>query len=142
MERNLNKTFIIINKLKINTNYLYNLPYNSDLKLRARELRKSGNLTEVIFWQNIKNKQFHNLDFDRQKVIGNYIVDFYLKEFGIAIEIDGSSHNDKIEYDKKRDEFLVSLGIRIFRVYDKDVRFNLDGVLRGLEEFIISNFDY
>lgn len=102
----LNKTFIIINNNKINTNYLYDLPYNSDLKIRSRELRKSGNLAEVIFWKNIKNKQYHNLDFDRQKVIGNYIVDFYLKEFGIAIEIDGSSHNDKIEYDKNRIDFL------------------------------------
>lgn len=140
MNGNLNKTFIIINNRKINTNYLYDLPYNSDLKLRAREFRKSGNLAEVIFWQNIKNKQFHNLDFDRQKVIGNYIVDFYLKEFGIAIEIDGNSHNDKIEYDQKREEFLESIGIRVFKVSDYDARFNLDGVLRGLEEFLISNF--
>ena len=118
MERNLNKTFIIINNNKINTNYLYDLPYNSDLKLYSRELRKSGNFAEVLFWRNIQHKQFYNLDFDRQKIIGNYIVDFYIKEFGIAIEIDGNSHNEKIEYDKKREEYLESIGIRVFKVSD------------------------
>ncbi|MGQ4005164.1 DUF559 domain-containing protein [Francisellaceae bacterium CB300] len=53
------------------------LPYNPKLKQRARELRKAGNLSEVLLWQKIKNRQLLGLDFDRQKIIGNYIVDFY-----------------------------------------------------------------
>src|SRR5690606_11048916 len=55
----------------------FSLPYNPKLKERARELRKAGNLPEVLFWNEVKNRQFKGFDFDRQKIIGNYIVDFY-----------------------------------------------------------------
>lgn len=62
------------------TDSYMSLPYNPKLKAHARELRRAGNLSEVLFWNQIKNKQFLNLDFDRQKIIGNYIVDFYCAE--------------------------------------------------------------
>jgi very-short-patch-repair endonuclease len=68
---------------------------------RSRSLRKGYVLSEVIFWKQVRNKEFHQIDFDRQKIIGNYIVDFYIKSLGVVIEIDGSSHNDKEEYEKK-----------------------------------------
>jgi very-short-patch-repair endonuclease len=60
------------------------LPYNSDLRSRAKELRKSGNLSEVLLWQQIKNKKFKGYDFDRQKIIGNFIVDFYSGDCGLT----------------------------------------------------------
>ncbi|MDA3812993.1 MAG: DUF559 domain-containing protein [Candidatus Cloacimonetes bacterium] len=47
------------------------LPYNPKLKDRVRELRKAGNLAEVLFWDQVKNKKFLSLDFHRQKIIGN-----------------------------------------------------------------------
>jgi very-short-patch-repair endonuclease len=113
------------------------LPFNPKLKQKARELRKAGNLSEVLFWNQVKNKQFLNLDFDRQKIIGNYIVDFYCKKLGIVIEIDGGSHNEKQEYDKERDAYLKSLGLKIFHIQDIEVRKNLCGVL----EFLRDNID-
>ena len=79
---------------------LEQLPYNPALKQRARELRQACNLSEVLFWKAIKNKQLNGLDFDRQRVIGNYIVDFYCHEQALVVEIDGSSHNDKQAYDR------------------------------------------
>ena len=54
---------IIINRTTLKT-WQLGLPYNPKLKDRARELRHAGNLSEVIFWQAVKNKQFHNIDFD------------------------------------------------------------------------------
>lgn len=54
----------------------------------------------------MKNKAWHNLDFDRQKIIGNYIVDFYNKYLGLIVEIDGNSHDEKVEYDSERDAYL------------------------------------
>ena len=69
------------------------LPFNPDLKERAKELRKAGNLSEVLFWNQVKNEQFSGLDFDRQKIIGDYIVDFYCKNLGLVIEIEGESHD-------------------------------------------------
>ncbi|WP_317228619.1 MULTISPECIES: DUF559 domain-containing protein [Chryseobacterium] len=44
------------------------------------------------------------MDFDRQRIIGNYIVDFYVKTLGLIIEIDGSSHDGKEIYDSIRQE--------------------------------------
>ncbi|MEG8946425.1 DNA methyltransferase [Rosettibacter firmus] len=112
----------------------YELPYNPNLKERARELRKAGNLSEVLLWQRVKGKQFLGLDFDRQKIIGNYIVDFFVKDIGVVIEIDGGSHNDKIEYDRERDEYLQSLGLKVIHILDEDVKTNLDGVMEYLRE--------
>ena len=60
----------------------------------------------------INKRKFHNLDFDRQRIIGSYIVDFYIKKLGLVIEIDGSSHDEKIDYDQRREKYLVSLELR------------------------------
>ncbi|MFN3605482.1 MAG: DNA methyltransferase [Leptonema sp. (in: bacteria)] len=114
----------------------YELPYNPELKERARELRKAGNLSEVLFWKRVKGKQFLGLDFDRQKIVGNYIVDFFVKDIGVVIEIDGSSHNDKVEYDKQRDEYLKSVGLKVIHILDEDVKKNLDGVMEYLKEVL------
>lgn len=130
---------IIINNIPIKTRKLA-LPYNPKLKDRAKELRKAGNLSEVIFWLAVKNGKFHNVDFDRQRVIGHYIVDFYSKQLGLVIEIDGESHNYKIDYDETREAFLRGLGLEIIHFKDTDIRNNLDAVLTHLEEFIIEKF--
>jgi very-short-patch-repair endonuclease len=108
---------------------LSELPYNPALKQRARELRKAGNLSEVLFWNVVKNKQLNGQDFDRQRVIGNYIVDFYCHKYALVVEIDGSSHDDKQAYDQVRDEYLEALGLKVLHVQDIDVKQNLAGVV-------------
>jgi very-short-patch-repair endonuclease len=114
------------------TDSYMSLPYNPKLKARARELRRAGNLSEVLFWNQIKNKQFLNLDFDRQKIIGNYIVDFYCAEKRVVIEIDGSSHEGKADYDAQRDAFLIGLGLTVLHVTDGEV---LTGLSRVMDFF-------
>jgi very-short-patch-repair endonuclease len=109
------------------------LPYNPALKERARELRKSGNLSEVLLWNQLKNRQFNGLDFDRQKIIGNYIVDFYCAEKQLVLEIDGSSHDNKADYDTQRDAFLNGLDLTVIHITDTDVKSNLAGVLLFLK---------
>ena len=113
-------------------NYL-NLPYNPQLKQRAKELRKAGNLSEVILWLQLKNKKFLGLDFDRQKIIGNYIVDFFCVQKGVIIEIDGTSHDYKTDYDKSRKEYLESLGLSVINIDDLEIKRNLFGVMEYLE---------
>lgn len=112
------------------------LPYNPKLKQRARELRKAGNLSEVLFWNMVKSKKFLDLNFRRKKIIGNYIVDFYCPAYRLVIEIDGSSHNDKKEYDSIRNEYLNSLDLMVIHILDKDIKTNLEGVMLWLEEFV------
>ncbi len=119
---------------------ILNLPSNPQLKQRARELRRQGVLSEVLFWNEVKLKRILDLDFDRQKIIGNYIVDFYIKKLGIVIEIDGISHNEKIEEDEIRDNYLRGLGLTVIRYSDLDVKHNLDNVIQDLKNQIITNF--
>jgi len=116
-----------------NTSNYMSLPYNPALKERARELCRAGNLSEVLFWKEIKNGGFLGLDFDRQKIIGNYIVDFYCAEKQVVVEIDGSSHDNKVEYDAERDALLTGLGLTVIHIPDIDVKRNLDGVLLFLQ---------
>jgi very-short-patch-repair endonuclease len=73
------------------------------------------------------------LKFSRQIRIGNYIADFYCKERKVAIEIDGSSHNDKYEYDAERDKFLYDCGVTVIHIEDIDVKRNFDKVVYILE---------
>ncbi|WP_315058531.1 endonuclease domain-containing protein [Chryseobacterium indoltheticum] len=95
-----------------------------------------------MFWKKVRAKIFYNIDFDRQRIIGNYIVDFYVKNLGLVIEIDGWSHDTKLIYDEVRQKYLESLGLKIFRITDFDVKNNLSVVMKDLEGFIIENFRF
>ncbi|MCU7618815.1 endonuclease domain-containing protein [Chryseobacterium sp. PBS4-4] len=129
-----------INRIPIRKNYVENLPYNPKLKPLLHGKRKAGILSEVIFWKQVRAKIFHEIDFDRQRIIGNYIVDFYVKKLGLVIEIDGWSHDVKKDYDEVRQKFLESLGLKIFRATDFDVKNNLGSVMKDLEDFIVENY--
>jgi very-short-patch-repair endonuclease len=69
--------------------------------------------------------------FYRQKVVGNYIVDFYCPSAKIIVEVDGSQHyeEDGMRKDKRRDAYLSKLGFEVLRFSNLDVMKNLDGVL-------------
>ncbi len=106
----------------------WNLPKNKDLCGRAKKLRKQGILSEVLFWKEFKNKAVIKYDIDRQIIIGNYIVDFFIAELGLVVEIDGSSHNDKQEYDAKRDEYLKGLGLKVLHYEDVAIKRDIQSV--------------
>lgn len=129
-----------INAQPIYRNFVENLPYNIKLKTRSRVLRKAGVLSEVIFWLQVHKGMFWKIDFDRQRIIGNYIVDFYVKTLGLVVEIDGSSHNNKEEYDQKREDYLVSLGLKVYRISDLRVKHDLNNVMIELENYIVVEF--
>jgi len=116
------------------TKHFMSLPYNPTLKDRARALRRAGNLAEVLLWKHLKNKQLFGLDFDRQKIIGNYIVDFYCAQKQVVLEVDGSSHNEKADYDAQRDAFLSGLDLTVIHILDSDVKTNLAGVMCFLRD--------
>jgi len=107
----------------------FSLPYNPKLRDRAKVLRKADNLSEVLMWQQLHKRKFKNMDFDRQKIIGNYIVDFYCLTCRVVIEIDGSSHDEKHEYDQERDAYLKGLGLTVIHVSAADVLNRLEDVM-------------
>jgi very-short-patch-repair endonuclease len=96
-------------------------------------------LSEVLLWKEIKNKNILGYDFDRQRPIGNYIVDFYCKELSLAIEIDGDTHIYKYDYDEERQKSLEKLGVHFLRFEDIEIKKNMNNVLRVLEDWIEKN---
>ena len=113
--------------------------YNPELKDLARELRRNMTLSEVLLWNELKQKQILGCDFDRQRPIGNFIVDFYCKELSLAIEIDGDTHIYRYDYDEERQTSLEKLGIHFLRFEDIEVKKNMNNVLRVIEDWIQKN---
>ena len=110
-------------------------PYLREL---ARKLRNNMTFGEVLLWQRLRRRQMGGFDFDRQRPIDRYIVDFYCKDLKLAIEIDGSSHDgdEATRRDKVRQDRLESLGVRFLRFDDTDVKKNMDTVLTTIESWI------
>ena len=115
------------------------IPYNPELKELAKELRRNMTLSEVLLWNELKQKNMLGYDFDRQRPIGNYIVDFYCKELTLAIEIDGDTHFYKYDYDEKRQRELEKHGVHFLRFEDIEVKKNMMNVLRVIEDWINKN---
>ncbi|HKK46201.1 MAG TPA: DUF559 domain-containing protein [Balneolaceae bacterium] len=111
------------------------ISYNPKLVPLARKLRNNSTLAEVLLWQQIKGKKLV-YDFDRQKPIDNYIVDFFCRQLMLVIEIDGCSHDYKSEYDINRQRNLEGKGITVVRFDDLDVKRRMDAVLRDLRWYI------
>lgn len=107
------------------------LPYNKNLKQRSRELRSTMTDAEIALWAKLRRKQLHELQFYRQKPIGNYIVDFYCPSARLVIEIDGGQHykEDGRRRDAVRDSYLHGLGLHLLRFSNIDVLDNTDGVI-------------
>jgi len=114
------------------------IPYNPILKERARQLRKNMTPGEITLWKHLKEKQMCGYDFDRQRPIDQFIVDFYCKKLMLAIEIDGSSHDspEAQERDRERQARVESLGVRFLRFREEDVCREVEGVLRVIEGWI------
>ena len=117
------------------------IPYNPRLVPLAKALRKNMTLSEVLLWDVLKQKQMLGYDFDRQKPIDEFIVDFYCKDLMLAIEIDGDSHDTEEAYvkDVKRQERLESLGVRFLRFDDLEVKKDMNNVIRTIENWIENN---
>ncbi|MBF8151631.1 endonuclease domain-containing protein [Winogradskyella sp. F6397] len=109
------------------------IPYNPDLKERARQLRKSSTLQEVLLWQHIKQRAY-GVQFHRQVPMLNYIVDFYCHEIRLVIEIDGDSHEYNFQYDAKRQSELEAYDVTFLRFSNDDVKKNMFSVLLVIEE--------
>ncbi|NIN01364.1 MAG: DUF559 domain-containing protein [candidate division Zixibacteria bacterium] len=112
------------------------LYYNKNLKDRSRTLRKNMTDAERLLWSRLRRKQLKGYQFYRQKIIGNYIVDFYCPKATLIIELDGSQHYEEegMKRDKRRDAYLKNLGLKVLRFSDKDVFENLNGVLEKILE--------
>lgn len=95
---------------------------------RAKALRSDQTPAEIKLWYILRNRYLNGYKFRRQHPIGKFIVDFYCVQFKLIIEVDGDSHADKEDYDRKRTLWLEKQGYRVIRFTDGDVHENLEGV--------------
>ncbi len=102
----------------------------------ARNLRKKQTPSEKILWEKLRNRRLAGLKFVRQFHVGRYIVDFYCREFKIAIEVEGGIHEAPYqrEYDDVRFEELKVQGIQVLRFKNEEILNNINDVLKKIEE--------
>ena len=105
---------------------------NSKLTGNAKTLRKNMTKEERLLWYDFLKTL--PITVNRQKVIGNYIVDFYVASSKLVIELDGSQHYEEkgVENDAKRDEYLNSLGIKVLRYSNLDVNQKFESVCQDI----------
>src|SRR5258708_3688236 len=106
-------------------NFIYN---NTGRKEQRKYLRKRSTETEMLLWEEIRNKQL-GYNFKRQYSIGPYIVDFYCSQKRLIVEIDGSYHKSTKEYDLYRTDYFNLLDIKVLRFWNKDVYKNINKVI-------------
>jgi len=114
------------------------LPYNKSLKNLSRNLRNNMTDAERLLWSRIRHRQVKGSLFYRQKIIGDYIVDFYCPKATLVIEVDGGQHYSAqgLEKDKKRDAYLTRSGHKILRFTDTDVLTGIDSVMEMIWNYI------
>ena len=112
------------------------LPYNKNLILLAKSLRKEMTTQEKRLWYDFLMK--YPVRFQRQKTIDGFIVDFYCHKAKLVIEIDGSQHytEEAIEYDKQRTSILNSYELEVLRFSNLDIDTNFDGVCQAIDDEI------
>ena len=102
----------------------------------AQQLRKNMTEQERILWFTFLRN--HPLRFYRQKIMGNYILDFYCHRAKLAIEIDGSQHYEYKQeaYDLERTAYLRKLGILVVRYTNGDIQLRLNEVKADIDRIL------
>ena len=117
------------------------LPYNPKRRSLAKALRQNMTFSEVLLWNELKQKKMLEYDFDRQRPVDNYIVNFYCKDLMLAIEVDGISHDfeEVRDNDEIRQKRLEYLGVHFLRFDDREVKNDMANVLRTIEYWILEH---
>jgi len=108
--------------------------YNTGLKKISRQLRSNMTDAEKLLWSRLRAKQLKGIQFYRQRIIGNYIIDFYCPKANLIVELDGGQHytDEGKKKDKMRDDYMINQGYRILRFSDKEIFENLTGVIERI----------
>jgi len=103
----------------------------------AKELRKNMTKEEKHLWYDYLKpyRQTFGIAFSRQKIIGNYIVDFYCPKAKIAVELDGSQHYEEnvFFYDVQRTAYLNKHGIAVLRYTNREIHTRFKEVCNDID---------
>lgn len=112
--------------------------YNRENIPLAKVLRKNMTPWERKLWYDFLRNL--SVRFQRQKAIGNYIVDFYCAKLSLVIELDGGEHytEEQIKKDALRTKKLESMNLKIMRISNLDIDENFEGVCEYINEIMLS----
>ncbi|MDW8199779.1 MAG: endonuclease domain-containing protein [Cyanobacteriota bacterium SKYGB_h_bin112] len=99
------------------------------IEAAARQLRKQSTPAEERLWQALRSRKLHGLRFRRQHPVGRFILDFFCPDYKLAIELDGSVHDEQVNYDAARSQELQTYGYHVIRFANQQVLTDLDTVL-------------
>lgn len=107
--------------------------HNPDLIPFAKQLRKNMTPEEKHLWYDFLRG--HPVRFLRQKVLGNYIVDFYCAKARLVIELDGSQHYEEntLQKDYARTEFLSGYSLTVIRIPNNEINKNFSSVCEYID---------
>ena len=110
--------------------------HNVDLTINARNLRKNMTKEERHLWYDFLKR--YPVRFLRQKVIDNYIVDFYCHSARLIIELDGSQHYEEkgLLKDKIRTEIIEQRNLTVIRIPNNEVNRNFEGVCQYIDNTV------
>ena len=110
--------------------------HNHNLVENAKKLRKDMTKEERHLWYDFLRN--YPIRFQRQKVLGRYIVDFYCAKANLVIEIDGSQHfeDDGMKSDNKRTEYLKQYELTVIRIANNEINYNFDGVCEYIDRLV------
>ena len=105
------------------------------LKEKAKELKHFSTEAESYLWNFIRARQL-GVKFNRQHIIGDYIVDFVCLERKLIIEVDGEYHDlpEQNKDDFMRTEELSKIGFNLIRFKNAEIMNNIKDVLYQIRE--------
>ena len=101
--------------------------HNKNIVPLAKKLRSNMTKEERHLWYDFLRT--YEVRFSRQKVLGNYIADFYSAQAKLVIELDGSQHYEEkqLEKDIERTKYLEQFGLKVIRIPNNYVNQNFIG---------------
>ena len=98
-------------------------------------MRAHGTASEVLLWASLRRNRL-GYHFRRQHVMGAFIVDFVCLTRKLVVEVDGGIHREpRVAFaDRRRQDALESLGLRVLRVSARDVERELPAVLARIRQ--------
>lgn len=97
----------------------------------ARRLRRQLSLPEMLLWRLLRLNR-RELRFRKQHAIGPFVADFYCPAAKVVIEIDGATHNQRQDADRRRDAYMSSLGLNVIRIPAADALADPEAVADGI----------
>lgn len=111
----------------------HHLPIRREVsQMRAKQLRQNLTPSEQLVWSILRDRRLGGLKFRRQVPVGPYIADFLCHKAGLIVELDGESHDYRVEDDAERTRYLELHRLSVFRVQNADVFSDLEAVAHAI----------